>query len=82
MKPKKNQIHQVFSGDRKAHPQLKRCDDVVYFGRNLNLAIFQKFGTAEKLCTKTDPEGIPGPNPVKKEDPIESFQFSPLMAAS
>ena len=47
----------------------------LYFGRNLNLAIFQKFDTAENLCTKTDLEGNPGLTQLKRKTQLNLFSF-------
>jgi len=49
--------------------------NVVYFGRNLNFAIFQNVDTAEYLCTKTDLGGFhfPGLTQLKGKTQLSVF---------
>ena len=74
---KKTYIH-----EKMKHVFLHLPLNVVYIGRNLNLAIIQKVDTAENVCTKNRSRGLPGLAQSKGKDTIESFQFSALMAAS
>ena len=39
------------------------------------MAIFQKFDTAENLCTKTDLEGNPGLTQLKRKTQLNLFSF-------
>ena len=47
----------------------------LYFGRNLNLAIFQKVDTTENVCTKTDLGAFQGSPSQKGKTQLNLFSF-------